>query len=138
MQRTLFFIAATLVFTAGMAFPAGRTEASIQARAALDRGAAAGTVSKQIDTYLKGLTARNQLSGAVLVARKGKILLARGYGMAVRESGILNSPTTKTPSPVPASLSPLGSDCAWRSRESSGIPTSSAPTSPPVRRAGTP
>lgn len=64
---------------------------------------AAGT---RINAYLKGLAARNQLSGAVLVARQSTILLAKGYGMAVRESRVPNSPTTKYPvAGVSASIS---------------------------------
>jgi CubicO group peptidase (beta-lactamase class C family)/streptogramin lyase len=56
-------------------------------------------LSKQIDAYLTKLAAQNQLSGAVLVAGKGKILLAKGYGMAVRESDVPNAPTTRYPIP---------------------------------------
>jgi CubicO group peptidase (beta-lactamase class C family)/transcriptional regulator with XRE-family HTH domain len=63
----------------------------------------------QLDTYLRELAVHGQLSGTVLVARKGTILLERGYGLADRAQGIPNTPTTRYPVPgVSDSLSVLG------------------------------
>jgi CubicO group peptidase (beta-lactamase class C family)/transcriptional regulator with XRE-family HTH domain len=54
--------------------------------------ASAGT---RIDNYLSVLTGRNKFSGTVLVARRGKIILNRGYGLAFRGRGIKNGPKTR-------------------------------------------
>ena len=47
----------------------------------------------RIDTYLE-LSATNGFSGAVLVSKKGEIILSKGYGWADRKNKILNSPST--------------------------------------------
>ena len=48
-----------------------------------------------LDAYMLARVKVNDFSGAVLVARKGKILLSRGYGEANREWKVPISPTTK-------------------------------------------
>lgn len=50
-------------------------------------------VKERIDSYLTEGVA-NGLSGAVLVYRKGKLILNKGYGFADKENEILNTPTT--------------------------------------------
>lgn len=45
--------------------------------------------------YMDAQLRASQFSGAVLVARDGQVLFARGYGMANLEHGIANSPQTK-------------------------------------------
>ena len=47
----------------------------------------------RIDTYLK-LSETNGFSGAVLVSKKGEIVLSQGYGWADRKNKIPNSPST--------------------------------------------
>jgi len=50
-------------------------------------------LKKRLDAYLtQGVT--NGLSGAVLVAKEGSIILNKGYGMANKEKKILNTPAT--------------------------------------------
>jgi YVTN family beta-propeller protein len=67
-------------------------------------------LQQKLEGYLTSLATQRQLSGTVLVAEKGKILLAQGYGMANRQKNIPNSPTTVYPVPgvgailVPAAL----------------------------------
>ncbi|MBC8769347.1 serine hydrolase [Arenibacter sp. BSSL-BM3] len=51
------------------------------------------TVTKHIDDYLTQ-SASNGFSGSVLVAKKGGIILSKGYGWADRENKIPNSPST--------------------------------------------
>lgn len=48
-----------------------------------------------IDAYLQSLEEEGAFSGAVLVAREGQVLLSKGYGLADREEGVLNTPQTK-------------------------------------------
>ncbi|HYP30059.1 MAG TPA: serine hydrolase [Blastocatellia bacterium] len=55
-------------------------------------------VEKQVataDEYLNRLVRDKQFSGAVLVARDGKVVLSRGYGMSNLESDVPNRPQTK-------------------------------------------
>ncbi|MEQ9221058.1 MAG: serine hydrolase domain-containing protein [Cyclobacteriaceae bacterium] len=51
------------------------------------------TITKHIDDYLTQ-SASNGFSGSVLVAKKGEIILSKGYGWADRENKIPNSPST--------------------------------------------
>ena len=50
---------------------------------------------QSFDTYLAQRTAAGEFSGAVLVARDGRPLLAKGYGLADRGRGIPNAPRTR-------------------------------------------
>jgi CubicO group peptidase (beta-lactamase class C family) len=49
---------------------------------------------KQADQYAAQLVQGGKFSGAVLVARQGKILLSKGYGYANKDSAILNNSAT--------------------------------------------
>lgn len=52
-------------------------------------------LSQALDSYMNARVALNDFSGSVLVARRGRILLVRGYGTANREWGIPNATNTK-------------------------------------------
>ena len=52
-----------------------------------------GVVGLKLDQYLSRITPFG-FSGALLVAKNGKIIVNRGYGMAIREKGIGNTPET--------------------------------------------
>lgn len=58
------------------------------------QGHAWGLIKQDIDAYFTELAARGELSGAVLVAREGKVIHARGYGMADSAEGVRNRPDT--------------------------------------------
>jgi CubicO group peptidase (beta-lactamase class C family) len=49
----------------------------------------------KVDAYLARETALGRFSGAALVARDGRILLKKGYGLADRERGLPNTPHTR-------------------------------------------
>jgi CubicO group peptidase (beta-lactamase class C family) len=49
----------------------------------------------RIDAYLTDLEINQGFSGSVLIAREGKILLRKGYGMANRETQTPNTPQTR-------------------------------------------
>jgi CubicO group peptidase (beta-lactamase class C family) len=57
-------------------------------------GDAYGLVKRDLKLYFQTLADARVFSGAVLVARDGKILLQRGYGMADYEEGIRNQRDT--------------------------------------------
>jgi CubicO group peptidase (beta-lactamase class C family) len=57
--------------------------------------AAAQDIATQADDYIKGKAKNNQFSGAVLIAKGGKVLLSKGYGMANYELDVANTPQTK-------------------------------------------
>ena len=69
---------------------------TLAAPAAADpgRGHAYGLVKQELKAYFQGLADARAFSGAVLVARDGKILLAKGYGMADYEREIRNRADT--------------------------------------------
>ncbi len=53
-----------------------------------------GTIAEKADAYLEALTRQEQFSGAVLMAKQGKILFKKGYGMANVKVGTANAPGT--------------------------------------------
>ena len=58
--------------------------------------AAAGRASgSTLSSYLSGVAAQGRLSGTVLVAKKGKIILDQGYGLANRSTHLANGPQTE-------------------------------------------
>jgi len=52
-------------------------------------------LSRRIDSLLQQYAALDQFSGTVLVARKGEVILAKGYGLANREWKIPAKPGTR-------------------------------------------
>lgn len=56
---------------------------------------AAGELKARVDAYLAPLVDADLFSGAVLLARGGKVLVEAGYGMADPAAGIPNAPDTR-------------------------------------------
>jgi CubicO group peptidase (beta-lactamase class C family) len=52
-------------------------------------------LASQIDQYMSAAIKRSHFSGSVLVARDGKVLVSRGYGMANLEDEVSNTPQTR-------------------------------------------
>lgn len=52
-------------------------------------------LTTRVDEYVNALVKQNRFSGAILLARDGKVLLSKGYGMANLENEIPNTPQTK-------------------------------------------
>ena len=52
-------------------------------------------LTAKVDNYINGLVKANQFSGAILVARDGKVLVSKGYGMANLEDETPNTAQTK-------------------------------------------
>jgi len=57
--------------------------------------ASCGGSASKIDDLLSSLAERDSFTGAVLVARNGKVLLSKGYGLADRDKNLPNNPQTK-------------------------------------------
>lgn len=53
------------------------------------------TVVSKADKYLNALVKQGRFSGSVLLARDGRVLMSRGYGMANLEYEVPNSPQTR-------------------------------------------
>ncbi len=49
----------------------------------------------EVDGYMNDLLSKGQFSGSVLLARDGRVLLSKGYGMADIENDVPNSPRTE-------------------------------------------
>ncbi len=49
----------------------------------------------KLDEYLSEITKQGRFSGAALVARDGKVILSKGYGLANAEFDVPNTPQTK-------------------------------------------
>jgi D-alanyl-D-alanine carboxypeptidase len=69
-----------LLLTSGLTCPGAAAKGDFRARA---------------EARMKSLVERDKFSGSVLVARGGKVLFEKGYGLANREWAIPNSPLTK-------------------------------------------
>jgi CubicO group peptidase (beta-lactamase class C family) len=62
---------------------------------ALNAVATAQELTRKFDEYLSAVEKHGVLSGAVLVARDGKIVFSKAYGLANKEHDVPNSPQTK-------------------------------------------
>ena len=83
------------------------------------------------DRYIRELAEADQFSGTVLIAHRGRPVLARAYGMADRERGIRTGSTRSRRRP---SRSRRWLSSSWRRRTGSGSPT---PWDAPGRVPGT-
>src|SRR3989442_5371253 len=52
-------------------------------------------IAAKVDEYMKATTKSGLFMGSILVARDGKVLVSRGYGMANLEWDITNTPQSK-------------------------------------------
>jgi CubicO group peptidase (beta-lactamase class C family) len=53
------------------------------------------TVAGKLDAILRAVTARREFNGSVLIARRGRILLRKGYGWSDHAARVRNRPTTR-------------------------------------------
>src|SRR4051812_11811550 len=54
-----------------------------------------GALASKVEEYMDARVKRDHFSGSVLIARDGKVLFSRGYGMANLEHDVPNTPQTK-------------------------------------------
>ena len=52
-------------------------------------------ITSEIDKYMKIAAETGKFSGSILIARDGKVLVSKGYGMANRELNVPNTPQMK-------------------------------------------
>ncbi|HEX8290880.1 MAG TPA: serine hydrolase domain-containing protein [Pyrinomonadaceae bacterium] len=62
---------------------------------ALSGAARAQDLLPKFEEYAQAAARAERFSGAILVARDGKVLMSRGYGMADAEHDVANTPETK-------------------------------------------
>jgi CubicO group peptidase (beta-lactamase class C family) len=55
----------------------------------------ASELASRVEEYMAARVARDHFSGSILIARDGKVLVSRAYGMANLEHGVPNTPETK-------------------------------------------
>ncbi len=61
----------------------------------LERNLKEKEIQNKADQYLQKLTEEKRFSGAILIAKEGKIILNKGYGIANHELDVKNTPKTK-------------------------------------------
>ena len=72
-----------------------RNVASIAVLFLLGANAAAQDPAAKFDEYLNALAGQQRFAGSVLVARDGKVIFSKGYGLANVELDVPNTPQTK-------------------------------------------
>ncbi len=63
-------------------------------------------LERDLDTLASAHAARGTLSGALLVAQRGRIVFRQAYGLANAELGVLNTPETVASARSPRRLPP--------------------------------
>lgn len=58
-------------------------------------GAANQEIVPKINEYMDGLVKAGKFNGTLLIARDGKVLVSKGYGMSNFELDVPNTPLTK-------------------------------------------
>lgn len=71
-----------------------RTAVSIALLVLLAAGAAAQDLTPKFDEYLSALVKQGRFTGSALVARAGKVIFSKGYGLANAELDVPNAPQT--------------------------------------------
>lgn len=69
--------------------------AAVAAQAPSGEPRSAERIAAEVDAFVAPFVATNNFSGALLVARKGHIILEKGYGLADRDTRVLNTPATR-------------------------------------------
>ena len=72
-----------------------RSAASITLLLLLVASASAQDLTPKFDEYLNALVRQQRFTGSVLVARDGKVIFSKGYGLANVELDVPNTPQTK-------------------------------------------
>jgi len=90
-RALLFFLTCLTGFV--LSLPTAAEPVSGEIRAAQEKSVVDGALGEQIDSYLVRLAGFG-FSGSVLVAKNGKIVLLKGYGLASQSNEIPNTPDT--------------------------------------------
>ena len=89
----LFMLCLSLSSSFSFSFSIASPEGNDMEKAAWGEEIMEGEVAKKLDTYLTRITPFG-FSGALLVAKDGKIILNKGYGMAIRSENVANTSET--------------------------------------------
>jgi CubicO group peptidase (beta-lactamase class C family) len=85
----------TLDVSATPRIVANTPDTSITPQVDSSESPASGAFLADADAYLNDLVGKGEFFGSVLLARDGKVLLSKGYGMADIENDVPNTPRTK-------------------------------------------
>lgn len=89
----LFMFHLSLNLSSSYSFSLAYPEGSASEKATLGMDIMEGEVAKKLDMYLTRITPFG-FSGAFLVAKDGKVILNKGYGMAIRSENVANTSET--------------------------------------------
>jgi CubicO group peptidase (beta-lactamase class C family) len=87
-------LSALIVLTAVVCSTAGAASTGASDETAAAAASTQPALGDRLDRYMREMTAAAEFSGAVIVARQGRIVFARGYGLADRSSGRRNTAQT--------------------------------------------
>lgn len=92
---TIIFLVSSCVSPAQVPPTAPPTATTLPTVAPTPTQAAEAQLASQIDEFVTDLVKQDRFMGSILVARDGKVLLSKGYGMANLELDVPNTPQTK-------------------------------------------
>jgi CubicO group peptidase (beta-lactamase class C family) len=89
----LFVLCLCLSLSFSFSFSFASPKGNYTEKAARGKDVVQGEVAKKLDTYLTRITPFG-FSGALLVAKDGKVIFNKGYGMAIRSENVANTSET--------------------------------------------
>jgi CubicO group peptidase (beta-lactamase class C family) len=91
-----FFLVSTIFVLVSLAFAlAGQTSKASEVKTDLEQTPGAQDITPKINEYMDALVKAGKFNGSILIARDGKLLISKGYGMANFELDVSNTPQTK-------------------------------------------
>ncbi len=100
-MRRVFITQMGIVLSLVLAIPAlamlrqAATVAALKTSPRQPQGAANQDITQKINEYMDALVKAGKFNGSILIARDGKVLISKGYGMANFELDVPNTPRTK-------------------------------------------
>lgn len=87
------FLSALIFFVVVSGISLGLADGNAVKKSGMDKGIVDGDLAEKVDKYLTRITPFG-FSGALLVAKDGKVILNKGYGMAIRSKNVPNTSET--------------------------------------------
>src|SRR5712664_2239946 len=91
-----FFLVSTISVLVSLTFAlAGQKSKSSEVKIDREQTQGAQDITPKINEYMDALVKAGKFNGSALIARDGKLLISKGYGMANFELDVPNTPQTK-------------------------------------------